>query len=326
MVDYLVDRCEMDLSIVICCFNNLEKLILTLKFLMQQKELEKYAIEIIIIDDHSDVDMKAALDDSCVNQSFFRSIKIYRNELNMGPAASRNRGAELSSAENIIFIDSDIILSSYVLKCHMDALMNNNCEMYISRIFDISSNNYKAVYQRLSTDKVLDEEFMKENLEREMDPFFEMREEVLNSRAISQKCIWVFGTFFCTSIKREVFRNTGGFDNYFYGWGPEDIDLSYRVYKAGYKIQYLKDAICYHLDIEKKDRSRLVKDITRNTKYLSQKYNNKEITDYLRFYKGSISFEEFEACMEHRKWNSEQSQNHKIGILNFIKFKCKESE
>ena len=114
MVDYLVDRCEMDLSIVICCFNNLEKLILTLKFLMQQKELEKYAIEIIIIDDHSDVDMKAALDDSCVNQSFFRSIKIYRNELNMGPAASRNRGAELSSAENIIFIDSDIILSSYV--------------------------------------------------------------------------------------------------------------------------------------------------------------------------------------------------------------------
>lgn len=53
----------------------------------------------------------------------------------------------------------------------------------------------------------------------------------------------VQGAFYL--IRRELFENLGGFDDLFFVYF-EDLDLSLRVLKAGYKIHYLSSAVCFH--------------------------------------------------------------------------------
>ena len=51
------------------------------------------------------------------------------------------------------------------------------------------------------------------------------------------------GAFFMTT--KEVLEKTGGFDEQFFMYG-EDIDLSYRIQQAGYKIYYLSASTIIH--------------------------------------------------------------------------------
>jgi O-antigen biosynthesis protein len=47
-------------------------------------------------------------------------------------------------------------------------------------------------------------------------------------------------------VRTDVFQQLGGFDNRFDPFGPEDLDFSLRLQKAGYKALYVPQAIGYH--------------------------------------------------------------------------------
>lgn len=53
----------------------------------------------------------------------------------------------------------------------------------------------------------------------------------------------VMGAFYL--IRRTLFEQLGGFDEKFFVY-LEDLDLSYRVHRAGYKIRYLASAEAFH--------------------------------------------------------------------------------
>ncbi|MCF3110518.1 glycosyltransferase family 2 protein [Niabella sp. CC-SYL272] len=57
-------------------------------------------------------------------------------------------------------------------------------------------------------------------------------------------------------IPREVLEKTGSFDEAFFMYG-EDIDLSYRIYKSGYKNYYLSDPAIIHFKGESTSKSSL---------------------------------------------------------------------
>ncbi len=61
--------------------------------------------EIIIIDDCSPESLKESLLEYRDNPQ----IKIYRNETNLGVAATRNKGVTLARGEYVAFLDSDDI-------------------------------------------------------------------------------------------------------------------------------------------------------------------------------------------------------------------------
>jgi GT2 family glycosyltransferase len=47
-------------------------------------------------------------------------------------------------------------------------------------------------------------------------------------------------------VRAEVFRALGGFDTAFDPFGPEDLDFSLRLQKAGYRALYVPQAVGYH--------------------------------------------------------------------------------
>lgn len=47
-------------------------------------------------------------------------------------------------------------------------------------------------------------------------------------------------------VRSDVFQQLNGFDPLFGPFGPEDLDFSLRLQKAGYKAMYIPKAVGYH--------------------------------------------------------------------------------
>jgi GT2 family glycosyltransferase len=47
-------------------------------------------------------------------------------------------------------------------------------------------------------------------------------------------------------VRTDVFQQLGGFDPTFGPFGPEDLDFSLRLSKAGYRALYVPQAMAYH--------------------------------------------------------------------------------
>jgi len=58
-----------------------------------------------------------------------------------------------------------------------------------------------------------------------------------------KKCIACGGAMM---VRTDVFQQLGGFDTKFDPFGPEDLDFSLRLQKAGYSSLYVPQAIAYH--------------------------------------------------------------------------------
>jgi GT2 family glycosyltransferase len=57
---------------------------------------------------------------------------------------------------------------------------------------------------------------------------------------------WVLGTTANLSVRRSLLEEAGGFDTGFRGWGMEDTDLSYRLWRAGARFRVEREAVNYH--------------------------------------------------------------------------------
>lgn len=128
-----------NLTIIIPVYNAHE----TLKDCLSSiyKQIEK-GDEIIVVDD-------ASLDDSVLIAEKFPDVKVLRLEKNAGPAAARNRGAELAGNEFIVFIDSDVVLkgdefnavTSYFEKHPMVDAVSGTLDL------DLSPHNFFTEYK-----------------------------------------------------------------------------------------------------------------------------------------------------------------------------------
>jgi GT2 family glycosyltransferase len=47
-------------------------------------------------------------------------------------------------------------------------------------------------------------------------------------------------------VRADLFERLGGFDTRFDPFGPEDLDFSLRLQKAGYQALYAPEAVAYH--------------------------------------------------------------------------------
>ena len=93
-------------------------------------------IEIIVVDDDSKIDIKEYIyqNVSKENKNF---IKIIKNPMNLGAAASRNKGVTEAQGKYVAFIDSDDYWESTKLEKQIDKFKENQeldlvyCDQYL---------------------------------------------------------------------------------------------------------------------------------------------------------------------------------------------------
>ncbi len=97
-------------------------------FAMLKKSLDRFwkikafEVEVVVIDDCS---TDSSFEDACKYADKHTNFIVVRNETNLGPGPSRNKGIELATGDYITFVDSDDYLSDDFEKEIKDVLERN---------------------------------------------------------------------------------------------------------------------------------------------------------------------------------------------------------
>jgi GT2 family glycosyltransferase len=211
-------------SVLIPTFNRKEVLAKAIQGHLSQSAIEEIK-EILVIDDGS-TDGTDCLISALAAEAPFPLRRLYQS--NRGQAAARNLGIAEATAEIILFTDDDIIPAPGLLAEHL-------------RWHDQHPEREAAVIG-----------YVEWSPELRPTPF--MKWLALDGPLFAYE--WIRGKvevngfqFFYTcnlSLKTELLRQTGIFDEDFTGYGWEDAELGYRLSKNGMRLFYNPAALAYH--------------------------------------------------------------------------------
>ena len=225
----------MQLSIIIVNYNSGEDLYNCIKSIRDFIHEIKY--EIIIIDNNSN-------DDSFKFLKKERNyISIYRLKSNMGYAYANNYGIRKSRGDFILLLNPDTLFIDSSIKKMIHFLLNNSEVGVVGpRLISPKGNdNFPPSYFPLVRHQILEAFYLHRiysNYKKRL-----IKTKINNSLKLFE-VDWVSGA--CFLFRREIFYQTGGFDDKFYIYS-EDVDWCKRIKNKGWKVFSFFDSKIVHI-------------------------------------------------------------------------------
>jgi len=212
----------MTISIIIPNYNgrdllkkNLPKIFTELK----RSNLEK--TEIIVVDDASTDDSLSILNELAKDQN----IKVLPNERNLGFSPTVNKGVRAASGEIIILLNTDI----YPQEGFLEPLLSHfkDEKVFAVGCLDKSIEGEKTVLRGRGLG-------------------IWKRGFLVHRRGEVDKTdtLWVSGG--SSAFRKTIWEGLGGLNELFAPFYWEDIDLSYRALKSGYKVIFEPKSVVIH--------------------------------------------------------------------------------
>lgn len=146
----------------------------------------------------------------------------YFSKPNSGPGQTRNYGVERAEGDYVLILDSDVVLpSGYLAAIHAE-LQTKACDAFggPDRAHPSFTPTQKAINYAMTS-------------------FFTTG----GIRGGQQKLDKFYPRSFNMGVRREVYRQLGGFSDMRFG---EDIDFSTRIFQEGYSCRLMPGAWVYH--------------------------------------------------------------------------------
>jgi len=170
------------------------------------------AAEVIVVDDGSD--------DGSIQRAAARGIRILPTSGRTGPAVARNVGAQAATGDILFFLDADVCAHEDAVERVAAAFADPSIDAVIGSYDDNpSSRDFLSQYKNLMHC------FVHQNAHSEASTFWSG----------------------CGAIRRDVFLAMSGFDASYKRPAIEDIELGYRLRKAGRRILLDRDLRVKHL-------------------------------------------------------------------------------
>ena len=222
-------------SVVICTHNRKEHL---LKAIRTFKKIKKSYFGLVVIDSS----------DKKLNNSESKGIDNYIYDGTTKPLSpKRNIAIKRVKADFIIFTDDDCIPAKNWFSEIMEPFSDYKVACVTGRTIPFGE------FKKSDFEKI----FTFDNLGRE---------KMVIQRHFGLQNLWRFGHGNNMAFRASIFREVGLFDERLgvgtEGKAGEDVDMFYRIYKAGYKIVFNPNAVILHKHIAKQD---LVKWAQNNT-------------------------------------------------------------
>jgi len=182
--------------------------------------------QVIIVDDGSTESLEPLV---AARRGSFPFIFL-RHEANRGRAAARNTGAKRAEGDLLLFLDADMLASPGLVRAHHDAHAAAGSEPIVG----LGPIPVAPGYETL--------------LGSYMERRGHMRPAVDPGRVPYR-----FFVSSNTSVGRPLFERVGGYDERFVHYGGEDIDLGYRLHRAGTRVTVVpgaESAHAYRYDLE----------------------------------------------------------------------------
>lgn len=211
----------MKISIIIPNYNgedllrkNLSHVIDAVKY-YERKSKEK--VEIIIVDDRST--------DNSLEQLKEKELKIFKNDKNLGFSSTVNRGVEQSSGDIVVLLNTDVRPEKDFLLLLLKHFEDE--KIFAVGCMDKSIENGKIVLRGRGVGKW-------------------SRGFIAHGRGEVNKTdtLWVSGG--SGAFRKSIWQKLNGFSTLYNPFYWEDIDLSYRALKSGFKVLFEKESIVIH--------------------------------------------------------------------------------
>ena len=186
---------------------------------IEQQTISRTEYEVLVIDNNSSDHTQAVLAEKAAT---YPNIRLF-TQLKRGAAATRNVGIREAKGEIVLFIDDDILAEPNLIETHLSAHRLHPKSSVIGAV--VSPWDESTV------------------------PFL----RYLRDRAIfnpySIACGPMDFSYYHTgnvSSPRKLLLEVGGFNEEFFFYGMEDIELGYRLERAGSRMVYSPEAKAVH--------------------------------------------------------------------------------
>lgn len=213
----------MNISFIVPNYNGKNLLKKNLPRLFEElKSYKKGIIEVIVVDDFSKDESISVLKEL---SNKYENLKFFRNEKNLGFSPTVNRGVSHARGDIIILFNTDV----YPQKGFLDPLLSHFID---ENVFAVGS----------------------------MDKSIEEGKTKLRGRGLGQwkrgflihrrgevdksDTLWVSGG--SGAFRKKIWEILGGFNELYAPFYWEDIDLSYRALKSGYKVLFEPKSVVVH--------------------------------------------------------------------------------
>ena len=208
------NQTALNISIIIPVFNRPEEIDELLNSLVRQTNGD---FDVVIVEDGS----TSTCEKEIGNYSKVLNINYYYKS-NSGPGPSRNYGYEKAKGNYCIFLDSDCVLPVHYMETVRKSLIEEYTDAFggPDKAHESFSSFQKAVNYSMTS--LLTTGGIRGGTEK-LDKFYPRS--------------------FNMGYSREVYNATNGFSEMRFG---EDIDMSIRILKHGFKTRLIREAFVYH--------------------------------------------------------------------------------
>jgi len=148
-------------------------------------------------------------------------VRVLKTPTRKGPAYARNLGAQSAQGDILFFVDVDVVIAPDAIFKVKSTFKNDPplAALFGSYDDEPGETNFLSQYKNL---------------------FHHYIHQISQEEAST---FWAG----CGAIRRQIFIEFGGFDETYKRPSIEDIELGYRLKKAGYRIRLVKDFQVKHL-------------------------------------------------------------------------------
>lgn len=218
---------ELTVSLIIPTYNRERALFRLLTTIASNRD--KPSLEIIVCDDGSDCSLQNVISE------FSERLPLrylYQRKQGFRAGSARNMGIEAATGDILLFVDDDLVLPASFFAGHVAAHTNNADIVCLGR-----RRRVGTMLQHLHADHI-------GNYLREAEE--DDREAIFTSGLDSYQAPWKL-LYSCNfSVRRTV--PLIYFDDSFHGWGLEDTELGYRLWKSGKRYVESSSAVAIHID------------------------------------------------------------------------------
>ncbi len=188
--------------------------------------LQPYEGKVIIVDDGSTAEEQEKLRKFVGNFGDKHRVELIVKEKNSGFSSTVNTGVKKSEAEFVVLLNSDVVPRAGFLKSPLESLLKDD------NLFGVGCMDESVEGDR------------RVNRGRGLAHWGKGFLHHSRGEVNKSNTFWISGG--SSVVRRQLFMKLDGFDEIYAPFYWEDIDLSYRAQKAGYKILFDNTSVVEH--------------------------------------------------------------------------------
>ncbi|MGQ8874169.1 glycosyltransferase [Paenibacillus sp. TSA_86.1] len=236
-------------TVIIPTYNHSDLLERTLVCLKHQ-EADTSVFEVIVCDDGSRDHTK---DVACSFEDDLDLRYCYQKDLGFRAGTARNMGLHLAKHEICVFLDTGVLIGADLI---LNVIQFHQCHEHTVGLGTVHGMNQKdheqplAKYLQTIASSEHPEACLRNPMLKAYPDSRQLQFDFYENDLDRSSAPWTMFWTSMVSVETRLLRQVGGFDESFHGWGHEDLELGYRLWRAGFHFRADPSLRALHLPHE----------------------------------------------------------------------------